>query len=82
MTVKSESVDKLQWFLCNMIKKCLLKIRHSKPNPNVIEEIFPKRPILFFLLTLKRKCLHKNHAIEEVINNFSKVHIFYESHEN
>ena len=29
--------------------------------------------ILFFLLTSKRKCLNKNHAIEEVINNFSKT---------
>ena len=61
MTVKSESVDKLQWFLCNMIKKCLLKIRHSKPNPNWAEHYkrdrrnFSKKTNLVFPIDFETK---------------------------
>ena len=77
--VISKSVDKLQWFQCNMIKNVFWKlgiqnqIQTEQNITNLIEEISPKRSILFFLLTSKQKCLNKNHAIEEVINNFSKT---------
>ena len=73
--VIDESVD----IQCNMIKNVLWKlgiqnqIQTEQNITNIIEEIFPKRSILFFLLTSKQKCLNKNHAIEEVINNFSKT---------
>ena len=73
------SLDKLQWFQCNMAKNVFWKsgfqnqIQTGENITNMIEEIFPKRSILFFLLTSKRKHLNKNHAIEEVINNFSKT---------
>ena len=69
------SLDKLQWFQCNMAKNVFWKsgfqnqIQTGENITNMIEEIFPKRSIL----TSKRKHLNKNHAIEEVINNFSKT---------